>query len=208
MTGNPCPLAASSLCAWNSNSSTGAALLSCQRYGKSDGSPNLPKDMNQQQPNASEETRENGSHASWATAEGLSDVPAVCATLRVHRLTQSKQTRELSSPPHYEFKRDVFPELVALEPSRDSAKVRGIVEGLGLQIVEGKIPLQDLRIEHENPDGKMARVDLGLPTEHHRSRNLTEKVRAVFCIDMRSQDAGGPRRVLDQRELTAGILSR
>ncbi len=53
----------------------------------------------------------------------------------------------------------------------------------------------------------MARVDLELATEHYRGRNLAEKVRAGFSIYAHAQDAGGLRRVLDQRELTAEILS-
>ena len=53
----------------------------------------------------------------------------------------------------------------------------------------------------------MARVDLELATEHYRGSNLAEKVRAGFSLYARSQDAPGLRRVLDQKELTAEILS-
>ena len=53
----------------------------------------------------------------------------------------------------------------------------------------------------------MARVDLELATEHYRGRNLAEKVHAGFSIYAHAQDAAGLRRVLDQRELTAEILS-
>jgi len=42
---------------------------------------------------------------------------------------------------------------------------------------------------------------------HYRGRNLTEKVRAGFSIYARAEDALKLRRVLDQRELTAEILS-
>jgi len=54
----------------------------------------------------------------------------------------------------------------------------------------------------------MPRIDIELATEHYRSRNLTQKVRAGFSMNVRPQDTDGLRRVLDQRELTAGILSR
>ena len=77
-----------------------------------------------------------------------------------------------------------------------------------MQIVGGKIPLHGLRIEHESPHGEMPRIDIELATEHYRSRNLTQKVRAGFSMNVRPQDTDGLRRVLDQRELTAGILSR
>ena len=53
----------------------------------------------------------------------------------------------------------------------------------------------------------MARVDLELATEHYRGSNLAEKVRAGFSLYARAQDAPGLRRVLDQKELTAEILS-
>jgi len=42
---------------------------------------------------------------------------------------------------------------------------------------------------------------------HYRGRNLTEKVRAGFSIYAHGEDASKLRRVLDQRELTAEILS-
>ena len=56
-------------------------------------------------------------------------------------------------------------------------------------------------------DGERARVDLELATSHYRGRNLAEKVRAGFSIYARAEDASKLRRVLDQRELTAEILS-
>jgi hypothetical protein len=76
-----------------------------------------------------------------------------------------------------------------------------------LRVVRGKIPLPDLRIEYETPDRETARVDLELATEHYRSPNLTKKVRAGLSIYARPQEVVGLRRVLDQRELIAEILS-
>ena len=78
----------------------------------------------------------------------------------------------------------------------------------GLQVVRAKIPVPDIRIEYETRDGERARVDLELATSHYRGRNLAEKVSAGFCIYARAEDASKLRRVLDQRELTAEILSR
>ena len=48
---------------------------------------------------------------------------------------------------------------------------------------------------------------LELATEHYRFRNIAQKVRAGFSIYARAQDASNLRRVLDQHELTAEILS-
>jgi hypothetical protein len=108
----------------------------------------------------------------------------------------------------YELKKRVYHDLAKLGPHREStAKKKEVAETHGLQLVRGKIPLPDLRIEYETREGEMARVDLELATEHYRGSNLSEKVRAGFSIYAHAQDAVGLRRVLDQRELTAEILS-
>jgi len=65
----------------------------------------------------------------------------------------------------------------------------------------------DERIEYDTPDGVRARVDLELATSHYRGRLLAEKVRAGFSIYAHASDVSNLRRVLDQRELTAEILS-
>lgn len=108
----------------------------------------------------------------------------------------------------YELKKRVYRDLAKLGPRRNStARKKEVAERHGLQLVRGKIPLPDMRIEYETPQGEMARVDLELATEHYRGRNLAEKVRAGFSLYAHAQDAAGLRRVLDQRELTAEILS-
>jgi hypothetical protein len=108
----------------------------------------------------------------------------------------------------YELKKRVYHDLAKLGPHRESsAKKKEIAETHGLQLVRGKIPLPDLRIEYETREGELARVDLELATEHYRGRSLAEKVRAGFSIYAHAQDAAGLRRVMDQRELTAEILS-
>lgn len=77
----------------------------------------------------------------------------------------------------------------------------------GLRVVNGKIPVPDLRIEYETRDGDLGRVDLELATEHYRPRQLAEKVRAGFSIYAHSGEADRLQRVLDQHDLTAEILS-
>lgn len=77
----------------------------------------------------------------------------------------------------------------------------------GLRVVNGKIPVPDLRIEYETREGNLGRVDLELATEHYRPRQLAEKVRAGFSIYASSGEADRLRRVLDQRGLTAEILT-
>jgi len=77
----------------------------------------------------------------------------------------------------------------------------------GLEVVRGKIPVPDLRIEYEQPDGELAQVDLELVTEHYRNDSIADKVRAGFSLYTPRGEADRLRRVLDQQELTAEILS-
>lgn len=77
----------------------------------------------------------------------------------------------------------------------------------GLRVVRGKIPVPDMRIEYEKPDGEITRVDLELVTEHYRGRSVADKILAGFALYTPRGEGDRLRRVLDQRELTAEILS-
>lgn len=77
----------------------------------------------------------------------------------------------------------------------------------GLQMVRNKIPVPDLRIEYETRGGDMARINLELVTEHYRGRHVADKVHAGFSLYTPHGEADHLRRVLDQHELTAEILS-
>lgn len=108
----------------------------------------------------------------------------------------------------YELKRRVYRDLAKLGSSRNlPERQRNVAERHGLTVGRGKIPLPDVRIEYETPDGERAGVDIELATGHYRARTLAEKVRAGFSIYARAADVPNLRRVLDQRELTAEILS-
>jgi hypothetical protein len=108
----------------------------------------------------------------------------------------------------YELKKRLYHDLAKLGDNRNSAESKhAIAERHGLQVVRGKIPVPDVRIEYETQDGERTRVDLELATGHYRARNLSEKVRAGFSIYARADDVSKLKRVLDQRELTAEILS-
>jgi len=98
-------------------------------------------------------------------------------------------------------------EQVREEPAQAAESKRTVAERQGLQVVRGKIPLPDVRIEYDTADGERARVDIELATSHYRGRHLAEKVRAGFSIYAHASDVSNLRRVLDQRELTAEILS-
>lgn len=108
----------------------------------------------------------------------------------------------------YELKKLIYHDLAKLGPDRATAKSkRTVAERHGLQVVRGKIPLPDVRIEYDAPDGDRARVDIELATRHYRGRSLAEKVLAGFSMYAHASDVSNLRRVLDQRELTAEILS-
>jgi DNA-binding MarR family transcriptional regulator len=77
----------------------------------------------------------------------------------------------------------------------------------GLQVVRNKIPIPDLQIEYETRDGDLDRVNLELVTEHYRGRNIAEKARAGFSLYTPRGEGDRLRRILDQQELTAEILS-
>jgi hypothetical protein len=108
----------------------------------------------------------------------------------------------------YEMKKRVYHDLAKLGQLRASSPhKREVADRHSLKMVRGKIPVPDIRIEHETRDGEKARVDLELATGHYRGRNLAEKVRAGFSIYAHGDDTSKLRKVLDQRELTAEILS-
>jgi hypothetical protein len=82
-----------------------------------------------------------------------------------------------------------------------------IARNHGLRVVRGRIPVPDVRIEYEKPNGEMARVDLELITEHYRGPSLNDKVQAGFSLYTPRGEGDRLRRVLDAQELTAEIFS-
>jgi hypothetical protein len=84
---------------------------------------------------------------------------------------------------------------------------RHIASRHGLQVVGEKIPIPDLRIEYQTPDGELARADLELLTEHYRPGQLAEKACAGFSLYAARSETDHLRRVLGQQGLTTGILS-
>ena len=108
----------------------------------------------------------------------------------------------------YELKRNLNRDLaqMALEKDDPNAKER-IAEKHGLQVVNGKIPVPDLRVEYETPDLELRHVDLELATRDYRPRAMAEKAAAGFSLYGRSEDASRLRRVLDEREITARIFT-
>jgi hypothetical protein len=77
----------------------------------------------------------------------------------------------------------------------------------GLQVVRSKVPVPDLRIEYETQDCAAARVDLELVTEHYRPGQLADKARVGLSLHAPPSEGDHLRRVLEQQELTAEILT-
>jgi len=108
----------------------------------------------------------------------------------------------------YELKRNLNRDLALLDPEKDNAdRKREVAEKHHLQIVNGRIPVPDLRVEYETQELEPRHVDLELVTRDYRPRAMAAKAAAGFSMYARSQDASRLRRVLDEREITAGILT-
>jgi hypothetical protein len=108
----------------------------------------------------------------------------------------------------YELKRNLNRDLALLGPEKDNPdRKREVAEKHQLQVVNGKIPVPDLRVEYENPELELRHVDLELATRDYRPQAMAQKAAAGFSLYGRSEDASRLRRVLDEREITAGILT-
>ncbi len=108
----------------------------------------------------------------------------------------------------YELKKNLNRDLAMLGPDRDDQERKNeVAEKHGLHLVNGKIPVPDLRIEYETADLEIRQIDLELATREYRPKALAEKAAAGFALYSRSEDALRLRRILDERELTAGLLT-
>lgn len=125
----------------------------------------------------------------------------------------------------YELKRQIYSPLAKLRAksersgakagSKESASQRAeyeqkqaqVARENGLKVVDGKIPLPDLRIEYQTATGEMTKVDLELATHHYHGSHLQTKAQAGFKMYAADGSAGRGNAVLEQREITASILS-
>jgi hypothetical protein len=108
----------------------------------------------------------------------------------------------------YEVKRNLNRELArVLNREGGDEERQHIAERHGLQVIDGKIPLPDLRIEYENADLEQRHIDLDLVTRDYRPGQVSEKARAGFALYSPTEDAPRLRRILNDRDITAEILS-
>lgn len=108
----------------------------------------------------------------------------------------------------YELKKKVNRDLMRLGREKDDpARKQEVAERHGLRAVHGRIPVPDMQIEYEMPEQGSARVNLELTTGDYRPRQLADKARAGFTMYSHGDDASRVHRILNDRELTAEILS-
>jgi len=108
----------------------------------------------------------------------------------------------------YELKRDLHRELAQLGDAVQTREARErIAAKQGLVLVNDKVQVPDLRLEYETADHERRHIDLELATRNYRPRALAQKAKAGFSIYAPREDASKLRRILDETELTARILS-
>jgi hypothetical protein len=108
----------------------------------------------------------------------------------------------------YEMKEELYSQLAnALrDKTRHPDTIREeVAEKCHLKVVDGKIPIPDLRIEYADQELHAQRRDLELATDHYRPRGLAEKAHAGFQIYARSGETARLRRIRDDLELSAAI---
>jgi hypothetical protein len=108
----------------------------------------------------------------------------------------------------YELKREIYRRTAAAQgrSEEEAAQVRDAAAAeFGLRVVDGKVPLPDLRIEYETGEGSMARVDLEAVTEHYHRRHLAEKRAAGFRL-WGADEASRKSAVLDDHDLMGDIF--
>ncbi|HYY72795.1 MAG TPA: hypothetical protein VE778_04315 [Candidatus Bathyarchaeia archaeon] len=104
----------------------------------------------------------------------------------------------------FELKKDLYRALARMQPDKDPRYERiSVASRFDLKVVNGKIPIPDLRIEYED----IHRLDLQIATRDYRPQRLGEKIKAGFHMFARQQDHDRLRRVLDTQEITAEIFA-
>jgi hypothetical protein len=85
----------------------------------------------------------------------------------------------------YELKKNVYKPLAKarnLPPLEYAKRQAEVAADNELKVIDGKIPLPDLRIEYETAEGDMAKVDLELATEHYHGAHAARKLKAGFKV--------------------------
>ena len=110
----------------------------------------------------------------------------------------------------FEFKKSINQRLARIHtlPLEEQRREKlQIAQDHGLTVVNGKIPLPDLRLEYETADREQAKVDIELLSGDYRPSQIAAKARAGFTMYALSQDAARLRPALPDPELMQEIFS-
>jgi hypothetical protein len=108
----------------------------------------------------------------------------------------------------YELKRNLNCDRARLGNQKDDPQeIERLAERHWLAVVNGKIPLPDMRIEYQTAELELRHVDLELATRHYRPRGIAAKAKAGFSLYSHREDATRLRRILDEQELSARIFA-
>jgi hypothetical protein len=94
-----------------------------------------------------------------------------------------------------------------LTQSEQLEQKQAIAQELGLRVVNGKIPIPDLRLEYEGPDHEQGKMDLELVTENYSRGSLAFKAQAGFALYALAEDFAHRRSAMPDPEIMRGILS-
>ena len=94
-----------------------------------------------------------------------------------------------------------------MRPDKDPRYARIFMANqFDLKVVNGKIPIPDLRIEYQDDCREIRRLDLEVTTRDYRPRGLGRRPRQDFNSSP-WKDHAKLRRVLDTHEITARIFA-
>lgn len=136
---------------------------------------------------------ERGSHPAGQTVHAELRRPSeVFHDAAVYRMYRAEQERIAASGGRVlrvvldrELMARIYPPLSRArtrEPWAATAVRDEVARANGLRVVDGRIPLPDLRIEYETSAGERAKVDLELATGHYSQSQLAGKARAGFRV--------------------------
>ena len=96
----------------------------------------------------------------------------------------------------YELKRRVYSPLEKSRqrnatPAEQAQRQAEVAQANGLRVVQGRIPLPDLRVEYEDERGELTQVDLELATSHYHGSQRQAKAAAGFKIYQARTGPGG-----------------
>jgi hypothetical protein len=110
----------------------------------------------------------------------------------------------------FELKKSINRKLSKLNslPQADQGqRKQEIAQGHGLTVVNGKIPVPDVRLEFETRDQEQTKVDLELATGDYHRDSLAAKAKAGFAMYALPEDAARLRPAMSDPEIMQEIFS-